>query len=559
MQRVNEVALVLGSFFVVMWLLPTLVPSTQASLSAMVPSIQTFICSIATIVIAIAAKLVHSKKYDQYLTSLALVALAGTVLLAITSTGNMSSHYLPLWVTLGLFSAIAGRASFYFVIAAVIVYASCLVYVGGVTPTQWIAFGLVIAAPVLGGNLLWRSRNQIQSDSSQAVTELAHELSDETSKSEIIVNSITDGVLLLDPSGVIQLINPAAQSIIGWGSEDATKLDYRSVLKIIDDKNNPINETLDPVLQCIKTNQSVATDTLGIRTTSGKQLIASITATPLNAQANSGTIVVFRDITAKRAEERDQAEFISTASHEMRTPVAAIEGYLGLALNPQTATIDEKARSYLGKAQDSAHHLGRLFQDLLDISKLEDGRMQNNPTILDTATIVRSILEDFRGQFTEKGLTLIYTPDTNGSGLKPLFYVNADVDHFQEVFSNLTANAIKYTKEGSVTVDIKGDDEHVYISVADSGIGIPAEDIQHLFQKFYRVDNTDTREIGGTGLGLYLSRRLTESMGGHLTVESTYGKGSIFTIDLPRVSSDTAQNATVTDATVRPTQTDVRA
>ena len=116
--------------------------------------------------------------------------------------------------------------------------------------------------------------------------------------------------------------------------------------------------------------------------------------------------MVFRDMTKEKSEEREQAEFISTASHEMRTPVASIEGYLGLALNPATATIDDKAREH-PKAQASAQHLGRLFQDLLDVSKAEDGRLSNNPTVLDTAAYISDIVEGLRPKALEKNLTLI--------------------------------------------------------------------------------------------------------------------------------------------------------
>ena len=121
--------------------------------------------------------------------------------------------------------------------------------------------------------------------------------------------------------------------------------------------------------------------------------------------------------------------------------------------------------------------------------------------------------------------------------ITPVLYVNVDNDHLREIVGNLVENAIKYTKEGSVTVDVTGDDAAVTISVEDSGLGIPKEDVPHLFQKFYRVDTTDTREIGGTGLGLYLCRRLTEAIGGKIWVESEYKRGSTFFVRLPRIDS----------------------
>lgn len=253
-----------------------------------------------------------------------------------------------------------------------------------------------------------------------------------------------------------------------------------------------------------------------------------------------GAIAVFRDITKERDEERAQAEFISTASHEMRTPVASIEGYLGLALNPSTATIDEKARDFITKAHASAQHLGHLFQDLLDVTKADDGRLKENPTVIDVVAFTREIVEGLNAKATEKGLELHYKPDgskdTIGTTvISPVLFAHVDKDHLREVLDNLVENAIKYTLEGSVTVDATATDEYVRVEIQDSGLGIPAEDLPHLFQKFYRVDNTDTREIGGTGLGLYLCRKLVEAMDGRIWVESEYKKGSTFYIEIPRM------------------------
>ena len=259
-------------------------------------------------------------------------------------------------------------------------------------------------------------------------------------------------------------------------------------------------------------------------------------------------------MTKEKAEERQKAEFISTASHEMRTPVASIEGYLGLTLNPTTATIDQRARDFITKAHRSAEHLGRLFQDLLDVSKADDGRLQSNPEAIDLIPFVSDIVEGLRHKAEDKKLQLIFKPRPGTPGgehsatftsrtLSPAFYIYVDPDQLREVLDNLVENAIKYTPSGRVTVDVTGGSGRVTIAIADTGIGIPVEDQSHLFQKFYRVDNSDTREIGGTGLGLYLSRRLTEVMGGRLWVESAYRQGSTFFLELPRLSEHDAQTA----------------
>ena len=216
-----------------------------------------------------------------------------------------------------------------------------------------------------------------------------------------------------------------------------------------------------------------------------------------------------------------------------------------LALNPATAQIDEKARDFITKAHQSAQHLGRLFQDLLDISRAEDGRLKSDPKVININDYIKTIFDGLAPKADEKQLHYVYTPNPDeASGerlLQPVFYANVDPDHLREVVDNLIENAIKYTPAGGeVVVNVTGNEKQVIISVKDSGIGIPAEDIPHLFQKFYRVDNSDTREIGGTGLGLYLSRRLVENMSGNLRVESEYKKGSTFFLELPRMNNDEA-------------------
>lgn len=364
---------------------------------------------------------------------------------------------------------------------------------------------------------------------------------------DAIIKAMSEGVVTLDGQGIITLMNPAAEKITGWSKQDAIKLSYKSVIKLVDKTLKEVNESENPIAESMRSGTPIDSRKLLLETKSGKRIDLSIIITPVGNQ-EGGVIVVFRDITSEKAEENAQTEFISTASHEMRTPVASIEGYLGLALNPSTAQIDDKAREYITKAHESAQHLGRLFQDLLDITKADDGLLQNNPEPIDVTVVTRDIIEGLRHKAEEKSLELIYAPDittrSNTPGIKrvnPSFFIQADKDHLREVISNLTDNAIKYTLEGSIRVDVTGDNEHVVISLTDTGIGIPKEDIGHLFQKFYRVDNSDTREIGGTGLGLYLVRRRVEAMGGRIWIESEYGQGSTFFVQLDRLDSVTAQ------------------
>lgn len=474
-------------------------------------------------------------------TSYGLAATATAVL--ITSTDSVASPYVFLWMIVAVMSgALSGFVTLFLLIASNIYFVFQLVTGQMPNQSEMIAFAITNDLPLLAAFAIWFSKKQHRSEKEQAFSALAHELSQVANKSEIVINAIADGVIAVDEKGVIQLINPAAQAIVGWGKQDALHLDYRSVLNLVDKDDKALQETVDPVQICLRTNESAVTEKFSLLTTSGKRVMTSLLVSPVG-KLGSGAIIVFRDITAQASEERQQAEFISTASHEMRTPVAAIEGYLGLALNPATATIDVKARSYIEKAHEAAQHLGRLFQDLLDISKAEDGRLKNDPQVIDVVSVIRDITTGLIPGATAKNLTLVFAPDMNTGAqarITPVFYSLIDLDHLREVTSNLIENAIKYTKEGSVTVDVTGDDKHVSVSITDTGIGIPPEDIPHLFQKFYRVDSTDTREIGGTGLGLYLSRRLIESVGGRLDVTSEYGKGSTFSVEIDRMPQEDA-------------------
>ena len=358
-----------------------------------------------------------------------------------------------------------------------------------------------------------------------------------------ILDAVDDGVLAVDSKGNILTINPAAEQITGWNGSDAVGLVFNSVLKITNNEGGEMIEISNPVNRVLKTGENFTTRDLFIKTQSGKIIPIFLAVNSIDGQ-NSGVVVVFRDISKELKDNREQAEFISTASHEMRTPVASIEGYIGLALNPATATIDARAKSYLQKAHENTKHLGQLFQDLLDITKAEDGRLKNEPVVLDAIEFSRNIWEGLKPKAEAKGLSYTFEPDNHKTGektLTPVFFIHADRDHLHEILNNLFENAIKYTPSGMVSVNITGDNNNVQISVKDSGIGIPAEDIPHLFQKFYRVDNSETREINGTGLGLFLSRKLTESIGGFLDVESEYKKGSTFTVKLPRITRENAE------------------
>ena len=359
------------------------------------------------------------------------------------------------------------------------------------------------------------------------------------------LSKIHDGVVVLDRNNVIRFINPSAATMAGYGTSNlATGLDFQLVLKIESKDGREFTDAENPLIRAVSQNQSFENySCLLISGNSGKRIPISITV--LTTETGD-KIITFRNITKELAEENEQAEFISTASHEMRTPVATIDGYITLCLNPQTATVDERAKGYLESASKASKHLGKLFQDLLDVTKLDDGRIRPNFKPLEVSDFVKQTIADHALKAKEANLNLVFGANTpiapDEHRLEQMLYASADTDFLREVLDNLIDNAIKYTPAGgSVFVNVVGDDEHVIISVSDTGIGISSEDLSHIFQKFYRADNSDTREIGGTGLGLYIVKQRTEAMGGRVWAESSVGQGTTFHVSLPRISSEEYQ------------------
>lgn len=358
--------------------------------------------------------------------------LTTTIISLILNTGGISSPFIPLLILSIVFADVFGLWG---VIPIVLLIATITIYqfvVNEISTELFIIIGFSTLLPLIISIIIWHNRAKeakLNVDNSKSYRNLATELNEVASKSEVVINAIGDGVIAIDNNGIIQLINPAAQIITGWSREDALALNYKSVIQLVNMKNESIDGADNPISQAINTNTEFRTSNLTLVTKNDKKIMVSLVASPVSATA-SGVIVVFRDITKEKAEEREQAEYS----------------------------------------------------------------------------------------------------------------VYLDKDHVREVIENIIENAIKYTPKGEVMIDVNGDDDHVIVSIKDSGIGIPSEDMPHLFQKFYRVENKDSNYIGGTGLGLYLSRRLVEMMGGRIWAESKVKVGSTFYIELPRINNQDVTN-----------------
>lgn len=363
----------------------------------------------------------------------------------------------------------------------------------------------------------------------------------------LVLNSIEEGVIIVHPSGVVLLANPAAMRMLGVTDTSAIlNVQISSLLRLENGEGMKLEDSVNPVLLAVNSGENYSTRDFVLVNLIEQRKPVAISVVSTNSGQNE-RIITLRDISRELEEEGEQTEFISTASHEMRTPVASIEGYLGLALNPKTATIDERARKYLEEAHTSSKHLGRLFKDLLDVTKLDDKKIRVQLSPVEMTSTVRSIANGQVPQMSEKGIHYTFGSNgtsTSGNGrfLNQEVYASVDIDFLREAVNNLVENAIKYTAEGGgIWVNVRGDDDRVLINVTDTGIGISPDDLKHVFQKFYRADNSQTRTVGGTGLGLYLVKQRVEAMGGKVWAESSFGEGSTFYLSFPRITAEEYQ------------------
>ena len=258
--------------------------------------------------------------------------------------------------------------------------------------------------------------------------------------------------------------------------------------------------------------------------------VLAVHGSRLPGSAPSGAVLVFHDVTELRRLERMRQDFVANVSHELKTPLASIKAYTETLLD--WALHDENVNvRFLNRIEEQADRLNQLILDLLSLARLESGHevFQHGP--LAVSAVVETCIETHRGRAEAKELDLrLDLGPVDESTL-----VVADEEAVHQILDNLIDNAIKYTPEGGwVRVACQLSDDAVELEVADSGIGIPRDDLPRVFERFYRVDKARSREMGGTGLGLSIVKHLIQSIGGQITVDSRVGEGTRFNVKLPR-------------------------
>jgi len=321
-----------------------------------------------------------------------------------------------------------------------------------------------------------------------------------------VLESLEEGVIALDERGTVIRINERARSLLG------TTLALPFARELLP-RDPSLREAIEMALAGATTPSAEVT--LHDRT-------VAVASRPLGT---GGGVVTVLDLTMLRRLEKVRRDFVANVSHELKTPLTAVSGYAETLLDdgiPQ-----EQRRRFVQTIHDNATRMQRIVDDLLDLSRIESGGWRPVAAQVDVAGMVQDVFTAIHSASSAKGLALVadVSPDAT--------HVRVDPTAFRQILTNLVENAVRYTREGSVTVRTRKTDDGVWVDVSDTGIGIATEHLPRIFERFYRVDAGRSRAEGGTGLGLAIVRHLVDAHGGRVEATSTVGRGTTISVLLP--------------------------
>lgn len=357
------------------------------------------------------------------------------------------------------------------------------------------------------------------------------ELQKQSMQDRAILETIEHGVILFDAKGVVTGANPAAERLLGsrkgelLRKDATTSIPLRTHRKVFAGSQHPIARCL---AQRQRFRQKPDTH-LCIARTDGTLLPVLLVVSPITEQGScTGGIAVFQDVTEERQLDYMKSEFISLASHQLRTPLSALLWYIELLGEKKGSKLNAEQRTYIREMHSAADRMSGLINALLQVSRLEGGGIQPTRKIVDLQHFLRDIAEESRDLAKDRGIALTFK--TSGRPVR----VKTDSTLLSVVMQNVVSNAVKYSKAGGqITLTLQTHRGNAEITVEDHGIGIPAREQQHLFQKLFRAENVHKADATGSGLGLYISKMVMETLGGSIVLRSKENKGTVVTVRLP--------------------------
>ncbi len=351
------------------------------------------------------------------------------------------------------------------------------------------------------------------------------QLTEEKEQLQATLQSLGSGVVMVESTGHISLVNSAARALFGLEEGEGIGVRYDEVIQ-----EEPIRKLL---FEAVKGGKEGGVEIEIESHGSHEPRIYQAQTAFVRGERNGfpavlGVVMIFNDITEIRNVERMKTAFVSTVSHELRTPLTSIKGFVSTLLQDTEGYFDADSRQEFYQIIDTeCDRLRRLIDDLLNVSRIESGRaLQMNWSLFEPLGVIEKVMQAQRSYTDKHHLVLDY------SGEVPRLL--GDADKFDQILTNLLSNAIKYSpKGGEVRVTVNLTEHDLVMRITDHGIGIPREKLPRIFEKFERIDNRDTRQAGGTGIGLFLVKHLVEQHEGHIEIESELGQGSTFITRLP--------------------------
>lgn len=357
-----------------------------------------------------------------------------------------------------------------------------------------------------------------------------HTPKEQRAESEVLFMSIGDGAISTDEFGKITRVNPAALEMLGFSEEELIGYWFPKKIVALLPDNTPVNLIDRSITKAFLTGKTVI-DKLIYRRKDGRNIPVAVTVAPILSEGKPlGAIEVFRDITLEQEVDRMKSEFISLASHQLRTPLSAIKTYSHMLAEGYMGELNTDQKKSLNTIISASNRMNELISTLLNITRIESGTIAYNPKLVKLTTVIEELMPELSLMAKSKSISL---------GMKTIgkasLKIRTDPLIAKEAVMNLASNAIKYTPDGGkVQIILRPRRADILIQIKDSGWGIPQQAQDQVFSKFFRASNIVKRETTGTGLGLYLVKGLVDTLGGKIWFKSSEEAGTSFYFTLPR-------------------------
>ncbi|TSC74697.1 MAG: two-component system, OmpR family, phosphate regulon sensor histidine kinase PhoR [Parcubacteria group bacterium Gr01-1014_33] len=376
--------------------------------------------------------------------------------------------------------------------------------------------------------IMFLSREMLE----KQVQERTREVEEKENRLEVIISSIGEGLIVVDRNLVVTLLNPATSRILSMIPSELIGKNIVNALQMFKD-DRQVSQDAHPIFQAISRRKTVIAElaeNYTYQTAGHTKFPVSMIITPLFVRGQTtGAVLVFRDVTETKKLEEARSNFISVASHQLRTPLTSMRWFVEMLLAGDAGAINDDQKHFVMRVYEGTDRMINLVNLLLQIARVEAGRVKVDPTLLDLKKLAEEVYVSLKTVIDQK-----FQKVTIAANPEPFPAIPADKDIVWQVFQNLISNANRYSPDNSViAVSIEKDKDMAEIAVKDSGIGIPENQQSRIFEKFFRAENALKMVPEGSGLGLTLIKSLVEGWGGKIWFESGQGKGTVFYFTIP--------------------------